>query len=149
MAGASGDDELVGVSLVCMLISQVLGGSVNILASFSRCGVSPVGAICITTLTVQVGMLLACTLVSQVLGVSVDIPMSFSRCGSLSSHVVCETASTEVVVVCVLESTWLAISLFLDFSVSAHHLPQTLPSFLPQMQCFVFFPHPLSSMSQR
>ena len=56
VAGDGGGDELVGVSLVCMPFSQVLGGSIDIPASFSRRSGSSPGTVCVTTSTVAVAL---------------------------------------------------------------------------------------------
>ena len=56
VACSGGVDRLVGVLLACMPVPQVLWGSVDIPASFSRrCGLS-LGTICTTVLIVLVRM---------------------------------------------------------------------------------------------
>jgi hypothetical protein len=52
VAHVGGVDGLVGVSLACMLIPQVLGGSVDIPTSFSRRGGLSLGTVCTTALVV-------------------------------------------------------------------------------------------------
>jgi hypothetical protein len=52
VAHVGGVDGLVGVSLACMPIPQVLGGSVDIPMSFSRRGGLSLGTVCITALIV-------------------------------------------------------------------------------------------------
>ena len=52
-----GDDGLVGVSLACMPVSQMLGGSVDVPASFSRCGIPSLFIVCVTASTVVVGVI--------------------------------------------------------------------------------------------
>ena len=54
VAGDGGGDRLVGVSLACMPVSQLLGGLVDIPTSFSRRGGSLLGTVCITALIVPV-----------------------------------------------------------------------------------------------
>ena len=55
VAGDGGDDGLVGVSLACMPVSQMLGGSVDVPTSFSRCGSLSLGSVCVTVSAVEVG----------------------------------------------------------------------------------------------
>ena len=57
MVGDGGDDGLVGVSLACMPVSQMLGGSVDVPASFSRCGIPSSFIVCVTASTVVVGVI--------------------------------------------------------------------------------------------
>jgi hypothetical protein len=64
VARNGGVDRLVGVSLACMPVSQVLGSSVDIPASLSRRGGSSLGTVCITALVVLVRVV--CVLVSVV-----------------------------------------------------------------------------------
>ena len=64
VAGAGGDDELVGVSLACTPVSQVLGGSVDVPTSFSRCGGLSLGTVCIMVLIVLV--MVVCVLESVI-----------------------------------------------------------------------------------
>jgi hypothetical protein len=54
VAGDGGDDGLVGVSLACMPVSQVLGGSVDVSAFFRSRGGSSLGSVCVTALAVEV-----------------------------------------------------------------------------------------------
>ena len=69
VADIAGVDRLVGVSLACMPVSQVLGSSVDVPASFSRRGGSSLGAVCITASTVVVGVVWVLeSVVSRVVG---------------------------------------------------------------------------------
>jgi hypothetical protein len=102
VARNGGVDRLVGVSLACMPVSQVLGSSVDIPASFSRRGGSSLGTVCILASTMQVGVV--CELVFVVTRVV----------GS----------------VCMLSST-LTLSCFVSHFSRSTVLPCSSPSFSP------------------
>jgi hypothetical protein len=83
------------LSLACAATSQVLGGSVDVPMSFSRCGHSSLGAICIMAFAVGVGIIwvaadchcrssFACVTVSQKLGL-LRVSLVFIPCIILSN----------------------------------------------------------------
>ena len=76
MAHVGGVDRLVGVSLSCMLVPQVLGGSVDIPTSFSSCGSLSLGTICIMALAVEVGVV--CVAVDCHWGLSLSVCVAIS-----------------------------------------------------------------------
>ena len=88
VAASCGNDGLVGVSLACTPVSQVLEVSVDVPASFSRRGGSSLGAVCITASTVVAGVVWVLVSVVTLISGSVCIlPLTRFVCPSSRSAV--------------------------------------------------------------
>ena len=94
LVGSLGGEGVKGVglelSLVCMAVSQVMGCSIDVPMSFSRCGSLSLSTVCITVLTVGVGIVcmgvncccgssFVCVTVSWVV-VFFRVPSAFTPC---------------------------------------------------------------------
>jgi hypothetical protein len=111
VAGDGGDDGLVGVSLACVPVSQVLGSSVDVPALFRRRSFSSSCTVCVTALIVLVGVVCVLeSIVSRIVGS------------------VCASSSTRMHVCVSMHFPW---PWFVSHTSRSAVFPFSSPSFIP------------------